>query len=157
MLPVLTLFALFSLGWLLRLGLSIFFLLWLNNEESRRRLSRMVDKLWCNATARLRVNSQLKENIEQLNLEIQEREKLKKRTWTTRKKKSEMKRRELTQIDWTTILAFTLIPRCLSWRTFITVMKIMNFQGCNRATELLTGKASNIGLTDFWCMTKILR
>ena len=69
-------------------------------EESRRRLSRMVDKLGVMRQRDLELNSQLKENIEQLNLEIQEREKVEKAHLELLEKlKSEMKRRELTQIE----------------------------------------------------------
>ncbi|MBG3081662.1 aerobic respiration two-component sensor histidine kinase ArcB [Proteus mirabilis] len=119
-------------------------------EESRRRLSRMVDKLGVMRQRDLELNSQLKENIEQLNLEIQEREKVEKAHLELLEKlKNEMKRRELTQIE--------LEQQSSLLRSFLDASPDLvyyrnednEFSGCNRATELLTGKSEKqlIGLT----------
>lgn len=69
-------------------------------EESRQRLSRMVDKLEVMRTRDADLNTQLKENISQLNQEIAEREKAEQAHLELLKKlKKEMARREETQIE----------------------------------------------------------
>ncbi|MCV4566950.1 aerobic respiration two-component sensor histidine kinase ArcB, partial [Escherichia coli] len=67
-------------------------------EESRQRLSRLVDKLEEMRERDLKLNVQLKDNIAQLNQEIGEREKAEaERETTLEQLKIEMKEREETQ------------------------------------------------------------
>ena len=69
-------------------------------EESRQRLSRLVDKLEEMRERDLKLNVQLKDNIAQLNQEIGEREKAEaERETTLEQLKIEMKEREETQIQ----------------------------------------------------------
>ncbi|MEI9696359.1 aerobic respiration two-component sensor histidine kinase ArcB [Moellerella wisconsensis] len=119
-------------------------------EESRQRLSRMVDKLEVMRTRDADLNSQLKENISQLNQEIVEREKAEQAHLELLKKlKKEMARREETQIE--------LEQQSVLLRSFLDASPDLvyyrnednEFSGCNRATELLTGKSEKqlVGLT----------
>ncbi|MCV4677405.1 aerobic respiration two-component sensor histidine kinase ArcB, partial [Escherichia coli] len=69
-------------------------------EESRQRLSKLVDKLEEMRERDLKLNVQLKDNIAQLNQEISDREKAEAERQTTLEQlKVEMKEREVTQIQ----------------------------------------------------------
>ena len=69
-------------------------------EESRQRLSKLVDKLEEMRERDLKLNVQLKDNIAQLNREISDREKAEaERQATLEQLKIEMKEREVTQIQ----------------------------------------------------------
>lgn len=69
-------------------------------EESRQRLSKLVDKLEEMRERDLKLNVQLKDNIAQLNQEISDREKAEaERQATLEQLKVEMKEREVTQIQ----------------------------------------------------------
>ncbi|MDH2365136.1 MULTISPECIES: aerobic respiration two-component sensor histidine kinase ArcB [Providencia] len=119
-------------------------------EESRQRLSRMVDKLEVMRKRDADLNTQLQGNIEQLNLEIQEREKAERAHLELLEQlKQEMKYREQTQIE--------LEQQSVLLRSFLDASPDLvyyrnennEFSGCNRAMELLTGKSEKhlVGLT----------
>ncbi len=119
-------------------------------EESRQRLSRMVDKLEVMRKRDAELNIQLHGNIEQLNLEIQEREKAERAHLELLEQlKQEMKYREQTQVE--------LEQQSVLLRSFLDASPDLvyyrnennEFSGCNRAMELLTGKSEKhlVGLT----------
>ena len=111
-------------------------------EESRQRLSRLVEKLEEMRECDLKLNVQLKDNIAQLNQEIGEREKAEaERETTLEQLKIEMKEREEAQIQ--------LEQQSSFLRSFLDASPDLvfyrnedkEFSGCNRAMELLTGKS----------------
>lgn len=119
-------------------------------EESRQRLSRLVDKLEEMRHRDLELNQQMKENITQLNQEIADRIKAEEaRLQVMDKLKEEMVRREEAQIE--------LEQQSTFLRSFLDASPDLvfyrnidqQFSGCNRAMELLTGKSEKqlIGLT----------
>lgn len=111
-------------------------------EESRQRLSNLVDKLEEMRKRDLSLNVQLKDNINQLNLEIAERVKAEKeRHHMLEQLKVEMKEREVTQIRLEQQSSFLrsfldASPDLVFYRS-----ENKGFSGCNRAMELLTGKS----------------
>ncbi|RXK32588.1 aerobic respiration two-component sensor histidine kinase ArcB [Arsenophonus endosymbiont of Bemisia tabaci Asia II 3] len=119
-------------------------------EESRRRLSGMVDKLEVMRKLDAELTDKLKENIAQLNLEIAEREKIQKAHLELLEKlQKEMKRREQTQLEFEqqSILLQSFLdasPDLVYYRD-----ENNDFSCCNRAMELLTGRSEKqlIGLT----------
>ncbi|MDE5191009.1 aerobic respiration two-component sensor histidine kinase ArcB [Citrobacter freundii] len=111
-------------------------------EESRQRLSRLVQKLEEMRERDLKLNVQLKDNIAQLNQEIVEREKAEaERQETFEQLKVEIKEREEAQIQ--------LEQQSSFLRSFLDASPDLvfyrnedkEFSGCNRAMELLTGKS----------------
>lgn len=107
-------------------------------EESRQRLSRLVQKL----EGDLKLNVQLKDNIAQLNQEIADREKAEAELQETFEQlKVEIKEREEAQIQ--------LEQQSSFLRSFLDASPDLvfyrnedkEFSGCNRAMELLTGKS----------------
>jgi len=111
-------------------------------EESRQRLSRLVQKLEVMRERDLKLNVQMKDNIAQLNQEIADREKAEaERHATFEQLKIEMKEREATQIQ--------LEQQSSFLRSFLDASPDLvfyrnedkEFSGCNRAMELLTGKS----------------
>ncbi|CNE49729.1 aerobic respiration two-component sensor histidine kinase ArcB [Yersinia nurmii] len=119
-------------------------------EESRQRLSRLVDKLEIMRYRDRELNQQLQENISQLNLEIIEREKAEKaHLQVVDKLKEEMGHREQAQVE--------LGQQSALLRSFLDASPDLvyyrnednEFSGCNRAMELLTGKSEKqlVGLT----------
>ena len=111
-------------------------------EESRQRLSRMVQKLEEMRERDLSLNVQLKDNIAQLNQEIAVREKAEAELQETfGQLKIEIKEREETQIQ--------LEQQSSFLRSFLDASPDLvfyrnedkEFSGCNRAMELLTGKS----------------
>ena len=111
-------------------------------EESRQRLSNMVDKLEEMRERDLSLNVQLKDNINQLNQEIAERVKAEtERQNMLEQLKIEMQEREVTQIR--------LEQQSSFLRSFLDASPDLvfyrnedkEFSGCNRAMELLTGKS----------------
>jgi len=119
-------------------------------EESRQRLSRLVDKLEEMRHRDLTLNQQLKDNITQLNQEIADRIKAEEaRLAVVDKLKLEMHHREQAQIE--------LSQQSALLRSFLDASPDLvyyrnedkEFSGCNRAMELLTGKSEKqlIGLT----------
>ncbi|MCS3433230.1 aerobic respiration two-component sensor histidine kinase ArcB [Klebsiella sp. BIGb0407] len=111
-------------------------------EESRQRLSKMVSKLEEMRERDLSLNVQLKDNINQLNLEIAERVKAEtERQNMLEQLKVEMQEREVTQIR--------LEQQSSFLRSFLDASPDLvfyrnedkEFSGCNRAMELLTGKS----------------
>ncbi|HBB1604176.1 TPA: aerobic respiration two-component sensor histidine kinase ArcB [Escherichia coli] len=111
-------------------------------EESRQRLSRLVQKLEEMRERDLSLNVQLKDNIAQLNLEIAVREKAEAELQETfGQLKIEIKEREETQIQ--------LEQQSSFLRSFLDASPDLvfyrnedkEFSGCNRAMELLTGKS----------------
>ncbi len=111
-------------------------------EESRQRLSRLVQKLEVMRERDLKLNVQMKDNISQLNQEIADREKAEaERHATFEQLKIEMKEREATQIQ--------LEQQSSFLRSFLDASPDLvfyrnedkEFSGCNRAMELLTGKS----------------
>ncbi|HCN7922691.1 TPA: aerobic respiration two-component sensor histidine kinase ArcB [Escherichia coli] len=111
-------------------------------EESRRRLSRLVQKLEEMRERDLSLNVQLKDNIAQLNQEIAVREKAEAELQETfGQLKIEIKEREETQIQ--------LEQQSSFLRSFLDASPDLvfyrnedkEFSGCNRAMELLTGKS----------------
>ncbi|HHN9314244.1 TPA: aerobic respiration two-component sensor histidine kinase ArcB [Escherichia coli] len=111
-------------------------------EESRQRLSRLVQKLEEMRERDLSLNVQLKDNIAQLNQEIAVREKAEAELQETfGQLKIEIKEREETQIQ--------LEQQSSFLRSFIDASPDLvfyrnedkEFSGCNRAMELLTGKS----------------
>ncbi|OKP03433.1 virulence sensor protein [Xenorhabdus eapokensis] len=119
-------------------------------EESRQSLSSLVAKLEEMRQRDAKLNLQLKENIDQLNQEISDREKAEKAHLVLLDKlKLEMEQREKTQIE--------LEQQSVLLRSFLDASPDLvyyrnednEFSGCNRAMELLTGKSEKqlIGLT----------
>ncbi|HFT7831349.1 TPA: aerobic respiration two-component sensor histidine kinase ArcB [Escherichia coli] len=111
-------------------------------EESRQRLSRLVQKLEEMHERDLSLNVQLKDNIAQLNQEIAVREKAEAELQETfGQLKIEIKEREETQIQ--------LEQQSSFLRSFLDASPDLvfyrnedkEFSGCNRAMELLTGKS----------------
>ncbi len=111
-------------------------------EESRQRLSRLVQKLEEMRERDLSLNVQLKDNIAQLNQEIAVREKAEAELQETfGQLKIEIKEREETQIQ--------LEQQSSILRSFLDASPDLlfnrnedkEFSGCNRAMELLTGKS----------------
>ncbi|HEC4399989.1 TPA: aerobic respiration two-component sensor histidine kinase ArcB [Escherichia coli] len=111
-------------------------------EESRQRLSRLVQKLEEMRERDLSLNVQLKDNIAQLNQEIAGREKAEAELQETfGQLKIEIKEREETQIQ--------LEQQSSFLRSFLDASPDLvfyrnedkEFSGCNRAMELLTGKS----------------
>ena len=111
-------------------------------EESRQRLSRLVQKLEEMRERDLSLNVQLKDNIAQLNQEIAVREKAEAELQETfGQLKIEIKEREETQIQ--------LEQQSSLLRSFLDASPDLvfyrnedkEFSGCNRAMELLTGKS----------------
>jgi two-component system aerobic respiration control sensor histidine kinase ArcB len=111
-------------------------------EESRQRLSRLVQKLEEMRERDLSLNVQLKDNIAQLNQEIAVREKAEAELQETfGPLKIEIKEREETQIQ--------LEQQSSFLRSFLDASPDLvfyrnedkEFSGCNRAMELLTGKS----------------
>ncbi|HCO5849682.1 TPA: aerobic respiration two-component sensor histidine kinase ArcB [Escherichia coli] len=111
-------------------------------EESRQRLSRLVQKLEEMRERDLSLNVQLKDNIAQLNQEIAVREKAEAELQETfGQLKIEIKEREETQIQ--------LEQQSSFLRSFLDTSPDLvfyrnedkEFSGCNRAMELLTGKS----------------
>lgn len=111
-------------------------------EESRQRLSRLVQKLEEMRERDLSLNVQLKDNIAQLNQEIAVREKAGAELQETfGQLKIEIKEREETQIQ--------LEQQSSFLRSFLDASPDLvfyrnedkEFSGCNRAMELLTGKS----------------
>ena len=111
-------------------------------EESRQRLSRLVQKLEEMRERDLSLNVQLKDNIAQLNQEIAVREKAEAELQETfGQLKIEIKEREETQIQ--------LEQQSSFLRSFLEASPDLvfyrnedkEFSGCNRAMELLTGKS----------------
>ncbi|MCZ8624750.1 aerobic respiration two-component sensor histidine kinase ArcB [Escherichia albertii] len=111
-------------------------------EESRQRLSRLVQKLEEMRERDLSLNVQLKDNIIQLNQEIADREKAEAELQETfGQLKIEIKEREETQIQ--------LEQQSSFLRSFLDASPDLvfyrnedkEFSGCNRAMELLTGKS----------------
>lgn len=119
-------------------------------EESRQRLSRLVDKLEEMRHRDLELNQQLKDNISQLNQEIADRVKAEEaRLAVVDKLKLEMQHREQAQVE--------LSQQSALLRSFLDASPDLvyyrnedkEFSGCNRAMELLTGKSEKqlVGLT----------
>ena len=119
-------------------------------EESRQRLSRLVDKLEEMRNRDLELNQQMQGNITQLNQEIADRIKAEEaRLQVMTRLKEEMARREEAQIE--------LEQQSSFLRSFLDASPDLvfyrnsdqQFSGCNRAMELLTGKSEKqlIGLT----------
>ena len=111
-------------------------------EESRQRLSRLVQKLEEMRERDLSLNGQLNDNIAQLNQEIAVREKAEAELQETfGQLKIEIKEREETQIQ--------LEQQSSFLRSFLDASPDLvfyrnedkEFSGCNRAMELLTGKS----------------
>lgn len=111
-------------------------------EESRQRLSRLVQKLEEMRERDLSLNVQLKDNIAQLNQEIAVREKAEAELQETfGQLKIQIKEREETQIQ--------LEQQSSFLRSFLDASPDLvfyrnedkEFSGCNRAMELLTGKS----------------
>ena len=111
-------------------------------EESRQRLSRLVQKLEEMRERDLSLNVQLKDNIAQLNQEIAVREKAEAELQETfGQLKIEIKEREETQIQ--------LEQQSSFLRSFLDASPDLvfyrnedkEFSGCNRAMEMLTGKS----------------
>ena len=111
-------------------------------EESRQRLSRLVQKLEEMRERDLSLNVQLKDNIAQLNQEIAVREKAEAELQETfGQLKIEIKEREETQIQLEQQSSFLrsfldATPDLVFYRN-----EDKEFSGCNRAMELLTGKS----------------
>ncbi|EOS95584.1 aerobic respiration two-component sensor histidine kinase ArcB [Erwinia tracheiphila] len=119
-------------------------------EESRQRLSRLVDKLEEMRNRDLELNQQMQENITQLNQEISDRIKAEKaRLQVLDKLTEEMARGAQAQLE--------LEQQSTFLRSFLDASPDLvfyrnidqQFSGCNRAMELLTGKSEKqlIGLT----------
>ncbi|SIO03999.1 aerobic respiration two-component sensor histidine kinase ArcB [Salinivibrio sp. ES.052] len=109
-------------------------------EESRQRLSKLVSKLEEMRARDMRLNRQLTENIEQLNLEIEEREKAENaRQQAIKDLENEVYQREKAQLE--------LAEQTALLRSFIDASPDLiyyrnaqgQFSGCNRAMEELTG------------------
>ena len=111
-------------------------------EESRQRLSRLVQKLEEMRERDLSLNVQLKDNIAQLNQEIAVREKAEAELQETfGQLKIEIKEREETQIQLEQQSSFLLSFLDASPDLVFYRNEDKEFSGCNRAMELLTGKS----------------
>lgn len=119
-------------------------------EESRQRLSKLVNKLEEMRHRDLQLNQQLKDNITQLNQEIADRVKAEEaRLQVLDTLQHEIDQRELAQVE--------LEQQSALLRSFLDASPDLvyyrnengEFSGCNRAMELLTGKSEKqlIGLT----------
>lgn len=119
-------------------------------EESRQRLSKLVNKLEEMRHRDLKLNQQLKDNISQLNQEIADRVKAEEaRLQVLDTLQHEIDQRELAQVE--------LEQQSALLRSFLDSSPDLvyyrnedgEFSGCNRAMELLTGKSEKqlIGLT----------
>ncbi|MDP2573880.1 aerobic respiration two-component sensor histidine kinase ArcB [Vibrio penaeicida] len=119
-------------------------------EESRQRLSKLVSKLKDMRSRDQELNQQLQENILQLNLEIEERQKVEvAREQLLTDMENEVFQREKAQVE--------LAERTALLRSFIDASPDLiyyrnakgEFSGCNRAMEDLTGKREHdlVGLT----------
>lgn len=111
-------------------------------EESRQRLTRVVEKLEEMREGAILSSTCSKDNIAQLNREISDRVKAEAERQTTLEQlKIEMKEREQTQIQ--------LEQQSSFLRSFLDASPDLvfyrnedkEFSGCNRAMELLTGKS----------------
>lgn len=111
-------------------------------EESRQRLTRLVQKLEEMRERDLLLNVQLKNNIEQLNQEMADREKAEKERQSVLDQLTlEIKEREETQLQLEQQSSFLrsfldASPDLVFYRN-----EDQEFSGCNRAMELLTGKS----------------
>lgn len=111
-------------------------------EESRQRLTRLVQKLEEMRERDLLLNVQLKNNIEQLNQEMADREKAEKERQSVLDQLTlEIKEREETQLQLEQQSSFLrsfldASPDLVFYRN-----ENQEFSGCNRAMELLTGKS----------------
>ena len=111
-------------------------------EESRQRLSRLVQKLEEMRERDLSLNVQLKDNIAQLNQEIAVREKAEAELQETfGQLKIEIKEREETQIQLEQQSSFLRSFLDASPDRVFYRNEDKEFSGCNRAMELLTGKS----------------
>ncbi|EPI3561451.1 aerobic respiration two-component sensor histidine kinase ArcB [Escherichia coli] len=111
-------------------------------EESRQRLSRLVQKLEEMRERDLSLNVQLKDNIAQLNQEIAVREKAEAELQETfGQLKIEIKEREETQIQLEQQSSFLRSFLDASPDLVFCRNEDKEFSGCNRAMELLTGKS----------------
>lgn len=111
-------------------------------EESRQRLSRLVQKLEEMRERDLSLNVQLKDNIAQLNQEIAVREKAEAELQETfGQLKIEIKEREETQIQLEQQSSFLRSFLDASPDVVFYRNEDKEFSGCNRAMELLTGKS----------------
>ena len=111
-------------------------------EESRQRLSRLVQKLEEMRERDLSLNVQLKDNIAQLNQEIAVREKAEAELQETfGQLKIEIKEREETQIQLEQQSSFLRAFLDASPDLVFYRNEDKEFSGCNRAMELLTGKS----------------
>ncbi|HDY0731880.1 TPA: aerobic respiration two-component sensor histidine kinase ArcB [Escherichia coli] len=111
-------------------------------EESRQRLSRLVQKLEEMRERDLSLNVQLKDNIAQLNQEIAVREKAEAELQETfGQLKIEIKEREETQIQLEQQSSFLRSFLDASPDLVFYRKEDKEFSGCNRAMELLTGKS----------------
>lgn len=111
-------------------------------EESRQRLSRLVQKLEEMRERDLSLNVQLKDNIAQLNQEIAVREKAEAELQETfGQLKIEIKEREETQIQLEQQSSFLRSFLDASPDLVFYRIEDKEFSGCNRAMELLTGKS----------------
>lgn len=111
-------------------------------EESRQRLSRLVQKLEEMRERDLSLNVQLKDNIAQLNQEIAVREKAEAELQETfGQLKIEIKEREETQIQLEQQSSFLRSFLDASPDLVFYSNEDKEFSGCNRAMELLTGKS----------------
>lgn len=119
-------------------------------EESRQRLSKLVSKLKDMRVRDQELNAQLQHNIEQLNLEIEERIRAEEaREEAMKDLENEVFQRERTQLE--------LAERTALLRSFIDASPDLIyyrnaegvFSGCNRAMEELTGKKEHqlVGLS----------
>lgn len=119
-------------------------------EESRQRLSKLVNKLEEMRHRDLQLNQQLKDNITQLNQEIADRVKAEEaRLQVLDTLQHEIDQRELAQVELEQQSA--LLRSFLDSSPDLVYYRNENgeFSGCNRAMELLTGKSEKqlIGLT----------
>lgn len=119
-------------------------------EESRQRLSKLVNKLEEMRHRDLQLNQQLKDNITQLNQEIADRVKAEEaRLQVLNTLQHEIDQRELAQVELEQQSA--LLRSFLDSSPDLVYYRNENgeFSGCNRAMELLTGKSEKplIGLT----------
>ena len=119
-------------------------------EESRQRLTKLVEKLKDMRSRDQELNQKLQNNISQLNLEIEERIKAEEaREEAMQDLENEVYQREKTQVE--------LAERTALLRSFIDASPDLIyyrnaqgvFSGCNKAMEKLTGKPENqlVGLT----------
>lgn len=119
-------------------------------EESRQRLSKLVTKLEEMRSRDMQLNMQLQENISQLNLEIEEREKAEEaRQEAMQDLENEVYQREKAQLE--------LAKQSALLKSFLDASPDLiyyrnekgEFSGCNRAMEELTNRSEKqlVGLT----------